>query len=152
MARLNSLTIRNFRSIEGPIRVCFPLDAGVALFGENNTGKSNIVKALNLLLGPSWPSNYDPEDHEFFNRDRNREIVISAQFDPADALGGRYTELIWRFDPRTAEPSYLGWPNAYGRPGGSLSAEMIATRVYASLSRLSATSSTNLATPPSTRS
>jgi putative ATP-dependent endonuclease of OLD family len=118
MARLSSLTIRNFRSIEGPLRVTFPLNSGVALFGENNTGKSNIVKALSLVLGPSWPSNYDPEDHEFYNRDRNRGIVISAQFDAAAPLGGRYTELAWRFDPTTGEPSYLGWPNPFGRPGG----------------------------------
>ena len=70
MARLISFVIENYRSIEGPLRITFPRGRPVVLVGENNAGKSNIVKALNLVLGTFWPGTHDPEDHEFFLRDR----------------------------------------------------------------------------------
>ena len=52
MARITKLRISGYRSIGDPIEVHFPQNAPVILVGENNAGKSNIVRALNLVLGP----------------------------------------------------------------------------------------------------
>lgn len=106
MARITALRVRGYRSIGEPIEIRFPYGQPVVLVGENNAGKSNIIRALELVLGPFWPGNRDPEDHEFFNRDRNGEIEIIVRFDPDDRLGGRYTEVVWRYDPRAQEPIY----------------------------------------------
>jgi putative ATP-dependent endonuclease of OLD family len=78
MATLVSVAIDNYRSIQGPLRVDFPENQPVVLLGENNTGKSNIVKAVNLLLGGFWPGSHDPEDHEFYHRDRTKTICLTA--------------------------------------------------------------------------
>jgi len=47
MAELAGLRISRFRSIED-IRVVFPPGMPVVLFGQNNAGKSNILKAFNI--------------------------------------------------------------------------------------------------------
>jgi len=59
------------------------------LVGENNAGKSNIVRALNLMLGQYSPGNHDPEDHEFFARDPASSMRVSLYFDDDDTLGGK---------------------------------------------------------------
>jgi len=69
MAKITKLRIEGYRSIGEPIEIAFPENQPVVLVGENNAGKSNIVKALQLVLGPFWPGNHQPEDHEFFGRD-----------------------------------------------------------------------------------
>ncbi|WP_322794738.1 ATP-dependent nuclease [Thermoflexus sp.] len=107
MARIRKLTIEGYRSIRGPIEIMFPPNQPVILMGENNAGKSNIVRALQLVLGPFWPGNHEPEDHEFFGRERNRVIRIEIEFDPSDLLGGRFSRLIWRYDPSSDEPIYF---------------------------------------------
>ncbi len=72
MARIKKLSIAGYRSIREKIEIKFPPGKPVVLLGENNAGKSNIVKALQLILGPFWPGNHEPEDHEFFGRDPTR--------------------------------------------------------------------------------
>lgn len=74
-----------------------PEDSPLVLIGENNAGKSNIVRGLDLVLGQTWTGNHDPEDHEFFGRDRTLEIEIVASFDRNDPLAGRYTQVIWSY-------------------------------------------------------
>ncbi|HEV2538198.1 MAG TPA: AAA family ATPase [Frateuria sp.] len=48
-ARMHKLTIRNFRAI-GPIPVEIELDDIVVLVGANNTGKSSILRAYELVM------------------------------------------------------------------------------------------------------
>jgi len=107
VARIAKLSIEGYRSIGDRIEIAFPPHQPVILMGENNSGKSNIVKALQLVLGPFWPGNHEPEDHEFFGRVRSRPINIEIEFDPSEPLGGRYQQLIWRYDPSSGEPVYL---------------------------------------------
>ncbi len=111
MARLTKLAIQNYRSIGDQIQIEFPANAPVVLVGENNAGKSNIVKALSLLLGPIWPANYSPEDHEFFARDRDQEIKIFAEFAEDNQFGGRYRKVTWTHNAEETE--YVGWPLPY---------------------------------------
>ena len=68
------------------------------LVGENNAGKSNIVRALNLMLGQYSPGYHEPEDHEFFGRDPTSSTSISVFFDDADTLGGKWSEIHWTCD------------------------------------------------------
>ncbi len=68
MARVTELTIKGYRSIRDKIPIRFPENTPIVLVGENNTGKSNIVRALDLILGEWWPGNREPDDHEFWDR------------------------------------------------------------------------------------
>lgn len=70
MARMTGIRIRNYRST-GPdgIEIHLPEGVPLVLIGENSAGKSNIVRALELVLGDGWPASFQPEDHDFHNRD-----------------------------------------------------------------------------------
>ena len=54
-----------------------------ALIGPNNVGKSNILTALNLVLGETWPSRPLPENdyHNYNSTDSHRPIEITVTFD-----------------------------------------------------------------------
>jgi len=47
----------------------------LVLIGENNAGKSNIVRAVELVLGETWPGARDPDDHEYFGRNSNGDPI-----------------------------------------------------------------------------
>lgn len=49
MARVTRLTIEGYRSIGSPVEIQFPQNQPVVLVGENNAGKSNLVKALQVV-------------------------------------------------------------------------------------------------------
>jgi len=97
MARLVKLYIEGFRSIRDPIEIKFPANVPVVLIGENNAGKSNIVRALDLLLGEWWPGNHQLEDHEFWDRTpANGPIKIRASFTDMTGYGlTAIDELSW---------------------------------------------------------
>jgi len=73
--RLIRIRIENYRSVKflnfQPGMLC-------ALVGENNAGKSNILRALNLILGESWPSERMFSEEDFFNHDTSQDIVIEV--------------------------------------------------------------------------
>lgn len=76
--RISKIHIENFRSIK-------TLDVQLAnyavLIGENNAGKSNILRALNLILGESWPTERSFSEEDFYNRDVSQPITIQVFFD-----------------------------------------------------------------------
>jgi len=119
MVRLKKISIRNYRSVKERIEVNFPLCTPVILIGENNVGKSNIVHAIDLLLGEFWPGNYQPEDHEFWNRDKsNVSIEISAEFEPfSDEKGEIIHQIVWRYNPNNhnQENPYYRAINRWGK-------------------------------------
>jgi putative ATP-dependent endonuclease of the OLD family len=116
MARITSTRITNYRSIGEPIEITWPPNKPVVLLGQNNAGKSNVVKAYELVLGNFWPGNHEPEDHECFERNRNNPIEILVRFSQTERLGGRHAEIIWRYDVNLPEsPYFRGRPV----PGGS---------------------------------
>lgn len=80
--RLKRLTIRGYRSVDAYQHVYFPDAKPLVLVGENNAGKSNVIKALDLLFGERWPNTHQPEDHEFFGRQPDgAQIRIMAALD-----------------------------------------------------------------------
>ncbi len=76
---LRRVLIENFRSIK---RCEFNPSALCALVGENNAGKSNILEAIDLVLGREFVSvnSFTLSDHYGFDPDA--DIVIELEFDP----------------------------------------------------------------------
>lgn len=75
MARIRSIQIKGFRSCGEYVALDFPDGRPVVLVGENSAGKSNIIRALDLMLGERWPGNWAPEDHDFFGRDPENALI-----------------------------------------------------------------------------
>jgi len=98
MARLKAITIKGYRSIRDQITIHFPSQTPIVLIGENNVGKSNIVSAMDLILGEAWPGNHEPEDHEFWNRNpSNGPIEISTEFEPFNVPHRDQTMSVYGF-------------------------------------------------------
>jgi len=79
MARLDSLTIENFRSIQEPVTISFPRRKPTILLGENNAGKSNIIRALELMFSEFHPKFKKLEDYDHYGRCTTNRISITAE-------------------------------------------------------------------------
>lgn len=104
MGRVKYLRIRNFRSIGKQIELTMPDRGPLVLLGANNAGKSNIVRAVDLLLGEGWPGSFEPDDHDHHGRSRDAiPIEITAGVsDVVVPVGGGWFQvdaMRWRFDP-----------------------------------------------------
>lgn len=71
------IVIENFRSIEKleiePQNLC-------ALVGPNSAGKTNVLKALDVLLGESYPTERAFSKDDFYGRDPSKTISIQVWF------------------------------------------------------------------------
>lgn len=95
---LTRLQTKNFRSLED---IDFPLGPLTAIVGPNGTGKTTILRAIDLVLGDVWPSLRSfriPQD--FTNFDATRDIEIIVHFDPPykhrDTLSKEYNVTTLR--------------------------------------------------------
>ncbi|MHC4627343.1 MAG: ATP-dependent nuclease [Planctomycetota bacterium] len=83
--RITKVSIKNFRSIRSlefePAEMC-------ALIGGNNAGKSNILKALHIVLGDRWPGTTSVDDQDIFGHDPNLDIEIAVWFDASQEVRG----------------------------------------------------------------
>lgn len=83
--KLERIRIQNYRSIKdatfSPCDLC-------ALIGGNNSGKSNVLKAINLVLGDRWPSVRSLEDKDFHGYDEGCDVVVSLWFDEVREVRG----------------------------------------------------------------
>jgi putative ATP-dependent endonuclease of OLD family len=82
VGRVRKLLVRNFKSIRERVEVSFPESGPLVIVGPNNAGKSNLVRALELVLGENWPGSFQPEDHDFFDRNPANlplEIVVEVE-------------------------------------------------------------------------
>lgn len=121
MARLNYFEVSGYRSIGDEICLRIPVSKPLVIVGENNAGKSNIVKAIERLLGEGWPPSWAPENHDFHDRDTNGEIRISAEATGLTlknrgvermvfSVYNGFGELNWHLDNDTTS-----WPNQDAR-------------------------------------
>lgn len=109
--RLIAFIVKNYRSIEAPVKIRVPQTGPLVLLGENNAGKSNLTRALDILLGERWSGTITLEDHEFYGRDSDGiEVRVRAEVSdlPCTYCGGRVTFLDWTHDPKSD-----GDPTAY---------------------------------------
>ena len=76
--KISRVHIENYRSIKS---LDFSPNNYCALIGENNAGKSNILKAINLVLGETWPSDRTFTEEDFNEYNTANNIVIQIFFD-----------------------------------------------------------------------
>ena len=74
---ISKISIKNFKSIRS---LDLHLSKGKnVLVGKNNAGKSNILKAIDLVIGeadPSWNKKDNITENDFHNKDVSKPIVI----------------------------------------------------------------------------
>lgn len=108
--KIKQVRIKNYRSIEDWVEVAVPAATGVplVLIGENNAGKSNILRAISLVLGEPWPGNHNPEDHEAYGRSlEGIEIRIHIEVSGLECrfgCSGEVERLIWRYEKEADRP------------------------------------------------
>ena len=117
MPKITYLEIENYRSIKDSIRINFPTKQPLVLVGENNSGKSNIVRALNLVLGEVWPGSHMPEQHEFWGRTpANGEIHIEVGLDGISKGPGAdmpdISKVYWACGKINFKPDYQAIPKS----------------------------------------
>lgn len=93
MPRLKQITIEGFRSISDQVVINFPENQPTVLIGENNSGKSNIIRAIELMFGEFHPKYKKLDDYDHFDRDTNNQITIEAQVSGFAGRLGRASEF-----------------------------------------------------------
>lgn len=77
---IKSIIIKNFRSI-GSDGVNISFDSNItALIGKNNVGKSNILAAIDYILGGYWAYEKDFTLEDFYQKNINNDIEICVFF------------------------------------------------------------------------
>jgi putative ATP-dependent endonuclease of the OLD family len=106
--RLKRLTIENLRSVSAQVQIEFPTQGPLVILGENNAGKSNIVRAVDVLFGERWHKNYPVEDHDFHGRDTDGiaiKIHATTEDMPCNHVGGSINHIRWVYDPQNPMPN-----------------------------------------------
>ena len=67
--KLQRIAVDHYRSIEH-VEIEFPVGKPVVLFGPNNAGKSNILSAIDRLLGERYPTYIEMLDSDFYMRNK----------------------------------------------------------------------------------
>jgi len=91
---LSKLLISNYRSIQ-ELTLKFEKGKNI-IVGKNNAGKSNIIKAIDLILGegsPTWQKSENITSNDFYNGNTSRPIYIFCELcrEPNEALN--YQEI-----------------------------------------------------------
>jgi predicted ATP-dependent endonuclease of OLD family len=106
--RISRIQIDNYRSIQS---ISFQPKELALLIGQNNAGKSNVLRALNLVLGEPWPSERNFDETDFHNHDTNKPIEIRVFFDEI--------QEEWRNGAKCEIAGFLLRCRAYKRKTGS---------------------------------
>ncbi|MCV3240646.1 ATP-dependent nuclease [Mesorhizobium sp. ZC-5] len=103
--KITRVQIANWRSIK---YVDFYPEDICILVGANNAGKTNILSAINFILGERWPMPANLDDSDFYGRIRDNSVYIRL------CLDHPYVSEI-EFD--TSKPQYsLNALDNQGRP------------------------------------
>ncbi|MBI1276813.1 MAG: AAA family ATPase [Anaerolineaceae bacterium] len=77
--KISRIKIQNFRSIKNlefyPSDIC-------ALVGENGSGKTNILAALDFLLGEKYPTSRGLLSSDHYKHDEKRHVLIGVEYEP----------------------------------------------------------------------
>ena len=74
---IERLIIENYRSVK---RLEVELSMLNALIGPNSSGKTNILKALDLIVGATYPTVRSFSESDFYLHDTRRTILIEVRF------------------------------------------------------------------------
>ena len=99
--KISRIVIQNYKSIKD---IDFIPNASInAFIGGNSAGKSNIVDAINWLLGPVYPSfnSVRKEDH-FLGKEENK-ILIKLYFDDSHSLEINENKEVINFSSKEKE-------------------------------------------------
>lgn len=105
--RVTELSIKHYRSIED-IKIRFPEGKPVVLFGPNNAGKSNILSAVNRILGERYPTYVEMLDSDYYMRDKTLypSSTITATFSLPihyDKNGRAFSQIAVTYNNNTNE-------------------------------------------------
>lgn len=90
--KINRIQIQNYRSIK---HLNFMPGNITALVGPNNAGKTNILSALNFLLGERFPMPQGLDDKDFYGRTRDNDLRIKVWFEKnQENIASAYFEYI----------------------------------------------------------
>jgi ABC-type cobalamin/Fe3+-siderophores transport system ATPase subunit len=78
MVKISHIHIDNFRSIQS---LDMDLNQVCALVGPNNAGKTNLLMAMNRVLGRDWVTVQAFNESDVYGRDPSRDISIVVTFD-----------------------------------------------------------------------
>ena len=92
--KLSKIKIKNFKSIK-ELEFDYPESGILVLVGENNSGKSNIIRAIDLICGESWIGKEKLEEHDYYLRNKNLEIEINLFFDNGKSVKFSPNESKW---------------------------------------------------------
>lgn len=106
--RLTKISIRQYRSID-QIDLTLPDKQPLILFGPNNAGKSNILSAIDRIIGERYPTYIEMLDSDYFMRDKNQypQCEIIATFSEPVKFD-RYKGAIYQIGVRYAPESENG--------------------------------------------
>lgn len=95
--RVEKIRIQKYRSIDD-ITLSFPKNKPLVLFGPNNAGKSNILSAIDRLLGERYPTYIEMLESDYYMRDNDAfpTSQIVARFSDAyytDKYGSSYNTV-----------------------------------------------------------
>ena len=77
--KISKIHVENFRSIKS---LNFDIPQICCLVGPNNAGKSNILLAIQRVLGRDWVSVSSFDDQDVYAHDPNADVTIHVSFDP----------------------------------------------------------------------
>ncbi len=83
---LEAIVIKHYRSIEN-VTLSLPQNKPLVLFGPNNAGKSNILSAINRVLGERYPTYIEMLESDYFRR--NQKDYPTAQ------ITAKFTEPLY---------------------------------------------------------
>ncbi len=79
MPRLQQISIEGFRSISDQLVINFPENQPTIFIGENNSGKSNIIRAIQLMFGEFHPKYKKLDDFDHYDRNPKNPVIIEAR-------------------------------------------------------------------------
>lgn len=116
--RVKKIFIRNFRSI-GPEGVWIDLNDIVVLVGQNNSGKSSILRALKVITEGEGSSKLTIEDFHQNKQENCPEVILETYvFDPAlpgtewiitEPTGEKFVRERWLWALPEVAPVRVGW-------------------------------------------
>ncbi|MBP9819169.1 AAA family ATPase [Candidatus Woesebacteria bacterium] len=116
--RVKKIFIRNFRSI-GPEGIWIDLNHIVVLVGQNNSGKSSILRALKVITEGEGSSKLTIEDFHQNKLDNCPEVILETYvFDPAlpgtewiitEPTGEQFVRERWLWALPDVSPVRVGW-------------------------------------------